>query len=224
MQKKQLSVLVLIILCFLLGCNRETPKDESQQNYEDESNISKTNGEELVNINSELLGSTPFDIQIDKTALQTRKETETEVTIKTNLTDWGYTVSSEKGKISDINKNSFIYIAPKDERDDTIKIQLSDYENGISYEYTIPLIFAGNNEHSLDKFKENLCNYEPCCCSCHCNRYADHMDPLQKARCFHVPERFSCRSCCNHRRLRHRISYICSNHRYCSWFRCCIWY
>ena len=32
MQKKQLSVLVLIILCFLLGCNRETPKDESQQN------------------------------------------------------------------------------------------------------------------------------------------------------------------------------------------------
>ena len=79
MQKKQLSVLVLIILCFLLGCNRETPKDESQQNYEDESNISKTNGEELVNINSELLGSTPFDIQIDKTALQTRKETETEV-------------------------------------------------------------------------------------------------------------------------------------------------
>ena len=106
MQKKQLSVLVLIILCFLLGCNRETPKDESQQNYEDESNISKTNGEELVNINSELLGSTPFDIQIDKTALQTRKETETEVTIKTNLTDWGYTVSSEKGKISDINKNS----------------------------------------------------------------------------------------------------------------------
>lgn len=154
--KKQLSVLVLIILCFLLGCNRETPKDESQQNYEDESNISKTNGEELVNINSELLGSTPFDIQIDKTALQTRKETETEVTIKTNLTDWCYTVSSEKGKISDINKNSFIYIAPKDERDDTIKIQLSDYENGISYEYTIPLIFAGNNEHSLDKFKENL--------------------------------------------------------------------
>ena len=60
MQKKQLSVLVLIILCFLLGCNRETPKDESQQNYEDESNISKTNGEELVNINSELLGSTPL--------------------------------------------------------------------------------------------------------------------------------------------------------------------
>ena len=85
MQKKQLSVLVLIILCFLLGCNRETPKDESQQNYEDESNISKTNGEELVNINSELLGSTPFDIQIDKTALKTRKETETEEEEDTTL-------------------------------------------------------------------------------------------------------------------------------------------
>ena len=73
--KKTTFCISTIILCFLLGCNRETPKDESQQNYEDESNISKTNGEELVNINSELLGSTPFDIQIDKTALQTRKET-----------------------------------------------------------------------------------------------------------------------------------------------------
>ena len=80
--KGEINAKKTTILCFLLGCNRETPKDESQQNYEDESNISKTNGEELVNINSELLGSTPFDIQIDKTALQTRKETETEVTIK----------------------------------------------------------------------------------------------------------------------------------------------
>ena len=49
----------------------------------------KTNGEELVNINSELLGSTPFDIQIDKTALQTRKETETEVTIKNKFNRLG---------------------------------------------------------------------------------------------------------------------------------------
>ena len=144
MQKKQLSVLVLIILCFLLGCNRETPKMNLNKIMKMNLIFLKQMEKNFVNINSELLGSTPFDIQIDKTALQTRKETETEVTIKTNLTDWGYTVSSEKGKISDINKNSFIYIAPKDERDDTIKIQLSDYENGISYEYTIPLIFAGN--------------------------------------------------------------------------------
>ncbi len=108
-----------------------------------------------------MLGSTPFDIQIDKTALQTRKETETEVTINTNLTDWGYTVSSEKGKISDINKNSFIYIAPKDERvlDDTIKMKLSDYENGISYEYSqlkFHLCFGEYKNIIFDKFKENL--------------------------------------------------------------------
>ena len=37
-----------------------------------------------------------------------------------------------------------------------VKFAYSSNENGISYEYTIPLIFAGNNEHSLDKFKENL--------------------------------------------------------------------
>ena len=36
-KKTNFLYLVLIILCFLLGCNRETPKDESQQNYEDES-------------------------------------------------------------------------------------------------------------------------------------------------------------------------------------------
>ena len=76
--------------------------------------------------------------------------------IKAIALDLDGTLLTSDKKISDINKNSFIYIAPKDERDDTIKIQLSDYENGISYEYTIPLIFAGNNEHSLDKFKENL--------------------------------------------------------------------
>ena len=149
--KRQLPILALIILCFLSGCNRETPKEESQQNYEDESNIPQTNEEGFVNINSDLLDSIPFDIQIDKTALQIRKEKETRVIIKTNLTDWSYTVSSEKGKISEINKNSFIYKSPKDEMYDTIKVLLSDYENGISYEYTIPLIFSENNEHLLDE-------------------------------------------------------------------------
>ncbi len=58
----------------------------------------KQNGEELVNINSELLGLTPLISKSIKQHCRLEKETETEVTIKTNLTDWGYNVSSEKGK------------------------------------------------------------------------------------------------------------------------------
>ena len=56
------------------------------------------------------------------------------------------TVSSENGKISNKEENSFVYAVPKDEseREDTITIQLSDNENGTSYEYTIPLIFANS--------------------------------------------------------------------------------
>ena len=52
-------------------------------------------------------------------------------------------VSSENGKISNIESASFVYAIPKDEdeREDTIKIRLSDYENGVSYEYNIPLFF-----------------------------------------------------------------------------------
>lgn len=155
MYKKQLFLLILIILCFLSGCNKEMPKEEVHKNYKDESDIFQTS-EEVINITDKLSDSTPFEVQIDKTALQTGKETETKVMIKTNLTDWSYTVSSEKGKLSDINKNSFVYRVPKDEREDTIKIKLSDYENGTSYEYTIPLIFTGNSEHSLDKFRESF--------------------------------------------------------------------
>ena len=50
------------------------------------------------------------------------------------------------GKISNKEENSFVYAVPKDEseREDTITIQLSDNENGRSYEYTIPLIFANS--------------------------------------------------------------------------------
>ena len=150
MQIIQFPILALIILCFLSGFNRETSKEEPRHHYEDEFIIPQTYGEVSKDLNSESLGSSPFEILIDKTALQIGKQKETKVIIDTDLTDWSYTVSSEKGKISEKNKNSFSYKVPKDERNDTIKIQLSDYENGRSYEYTIPLIFAGSNEHSLD--------------------------------------------------------------------------
>lgn len=83
---------------------------------------------------------------IDKPSLESGKEKETTVSIVTDIEDWDYTVSSENGKISNKEENSFVYAVPKDEseREDTITIQLSDNENGRSYEYTIPLIFANS--------------------------------------------------------------------------------
>ena len=83
---------------------------------------------------------------IDKPSLESGKEKETTVIIVTDIKDWDYTVSSENGKISNKEENSFVYAVPKDEseREDTITIQLSDNENGTSYEYTIPLIFANS--------------------------------------------------------------------------------
>ena len=55
-------------------------------------------------------------------------------------------MEAENEKISNKEENSFVYAVPKDEseREDTITIQLSDNENGTSYEYTIPLIFANS--------------------------------------------------------------------------------
>ena len=97
-------------------------------------------------ISEEARERTPFEVLIDKPSLESGKEKETTVIIVTDIKDWDYTVSSENGKISNKEENSFVYAVPKDEseREDTITIQLSDNENGTSYEYTIPLIFANS--------------------------------------------------------------------------------
>ena len=85
----------------------------------------------------------PGEIVIDKASWESGEEEKTTVLNEANIEDWGYMVSSENRKISNIESASFVYAIPKDEdeREDTIKIRLSDYENGVSYEYNIPLFF-----------------------------------------------------------------------------------
>lgn len=138
-KKMKKTVLVFMsIITMLTGCNKvETSPNET---------INETNMSETTEISEEALDRIPFEVLIDKPSLESGKEKETTVIIVTDIEDWDYTVSSENGKISNKEENSFVYTVPKDEseREDTITIQLSDNENRTSYEYTIPLIFANS--------------------------------------------------------------------------------
>ena len=132
---KKIVLVFMILAIMLTGCNNaETSSNET---------INETNTSETAEISEEALDRIPFEILMDKSSLENGKEKETTVTIVTDIEDWDYTVSSENGKISSIEANSFVYTVSKDEneREDTITIQLSDNDNGTSYEYTIPLIF-----------------------------------------------------------------------------------
>lgn len=134
MKKIVLEFMILAIM--LTGCsNAETSSNET---------INETNTSETAEVSEGALDRIPFEVLMDKSSLENGKEKETTVTIVTDIEDWDYTVLSENGKISSIEANSFVYTVPRDEneREDTITIQLSDNDNGTSYEYTIPLIFS----------------------------------------------------------------------------------
>ncbi len=132
---KKIVLVFMILAIMLTGCNNaETSSNET---------INETNTSETAEISEEALDRIPFEVLMDKPSLENGQEKETTVIIVTDIEDWDYTVLSENGKISSIEANSFVYTVPKDEneREDTITIQLSDNDNGTSYEYTIPLIF-----------------------------------------------------------------------------------
>ena len=133
---KKIVLVFMILAIMLTGCsNEETSSNET---------INETNTSETAEVSEGALDRIPFEVLMDKSSLENGKEKETTVTIVTDIEDWDYTVSSENGKISSIEANSFVYTVPRDEneREDTITIQLSDNDNGTSYEYTIPLIFS----------------------------------------------------------------------------------
>ena len=133
---KKIVLVFMILAIMLTGCsNAETSSNET---------INEMNTSETADISGGALDRIPFEVLMDKSSLENGKEKETTVTIVTDIEDWDYTVLSENGKISSIEANSFVYTVPKDEneREDTITIQLSDNDNGTSYEYTIPLIFS----------------------------------------------------------------------------------
>lgn len=123
-------VLLCIGVCIILGgC------DVQRNDIANDSVISEADDNKIIS---------PFLVAIDKTAIETRKEKETTVFIVTELEDWDFTVSTQYGKISNIGKNSFDYIAPEDEEilEDAITIFLTDKDSGISYNWNIPIMFS----------------------------------------------------------------------------------
>jgi len=137
----------IIISLFLSGCALEKATSNNPPHTLEADTVSMDEFEN-IEVLSDLSASTPFNVQIDKTSLEIRKEKEVTVIISTDLTEWSYSASAENGTVSNTQKNSFTYTIPKDEttRTDTILIQLSDYENGILYKYNIPLLFALTSE------------------------------------------------------------------------------
>lgn len=87
--------------------------------------------------------SSPFEVQIDKSTLENRKEKEATVIIFTEISDWSYTAYAKNGKVSNLSDSSFTYTVPQDEKikEDTITVLLSDNENDKKYEWSIPLVF-----------------------------------------------------------------------------------
>lgn len=142
----------IFLFCGVIGglllSSCSSPKTTEYVNHtEAESKMEHTEEIEITETEDASV-SMPFEVQIDKTALQIRKEKETTVIITSSVADWAFEVSAENGKISDMGKNSFTYTVPKDEdeREDTITIRLMDYENGALYRYKIPLIFSSHRE------------------------------------------------------------------------------
>lgn len=146
MSKKLFIFAIVIIGLFLSGCTLQETT-ELENNKVIESKIENTEELKIIEAADNSSTSMPFEVQIDKTSLQIRKEKEVTVIITSKVNDWNFNVSAENGKISNIAENSFTYTAPKDEdeQEDTITIQLTDYENGTLYKYCIPLIFSNSS-------------------------------------------------------------------------------
>lgn len=130
------ALLIALILC---SCSNTPSADHAETSVnKNETAISGT-----AEVSQETSDIMPFEVVIDKSSLESGKENETTVVISADTEDWDYAASAENGKISNVEANSFVYTVPKDEdkREDTITIQLSDYDSGVSYEYNIPLFF-----------------------------------------------------------------------------------
>lgn len=56
--------------------------------------------------------SSPFEVQIDKSTLENRKEKEATVIIFTEISDWSYTAYAKNGKVSNLSDSSFTYTVP----------------------------------------------------------------------------------------------------------------
>lgn len=124
------SLGLLFILCLMLsGCNMNSNEPEANRNE--------------VSI-SPAADKIPFLVSMDKTSVESKQKDTVTVDIITELKDWDYTVEAKNGKIQNKTARAFDYTRPSREKEDILTIHFYNDETGEVYEYSIPLIFAGN--------------------------------------------------------------------------------
>ena len=100
-------------------------------------------GNKEVETETELVGTDaaeiPFQVWVDKSALENGTKDSDIVAIITEMTDWKYTVDTDYGTISDKKRSSFVYNRPKGKCDDNIIISIVNKENAKEYKTVIPL-------------------------------------------------------------------------------------
>lgn len=86
--------------------------------------------------------NSPFQILADKTPLESGQSEKITCIILSDVTDFSYTASAEKGKISNKNLSTFDYEKPKEGVSDTIFIECTDKTTGRKYSFSIPMFFT----------------------------------------------------------------------------------
>lgn len=85
----------------------------------------------------------PFEVIVDKNALESRKDRKVTIKIISELEDWGFYAKTENGKISNKTTTSFDYERIKEDIiEDTITIYFTNNKTAREYKCSIPLIFA----------------------------------------------------------------------------------
>ncbi len=86
--------------------------------------------------------NSPFQIVADKTPLESGQSEKITCIILSDVTDFSYTASAERGKISNKNLSTFDYEKPKEGVSDTIFIECTDKTTGREYSFSVPMFFT----------------------------------------------------------------------------------
>lgn len=85
----------------------------------------------------------PFEVIVDKNALENLREEKSTIKIISELEDWEFDVRTENGKISNKTATSFDYERVKEDIiEDTIIIYFTDNKTAKKYEFSMPIIFS----------------------------------------------------------------------------------
>lgn len=123
---------LLFMLCSALsGCNAESNELEANRNEASISPVTK---------------KVPFLVSMDKTSVESKQKETVTVDIITELEDWDYRAEAKNGKIQNKTAAAFDYTSPGKGKEDILTIHFYNNGTGEVYEYSIPLIFAGNSK------------------------------------------------------------------------------